>query len=81
MAKSTSSMKKSTSVGRAPVAPMKPTPPATGAGTVREVKPTVDQIRQRAYQIYTQRIAGGAGNGDQQSDWLRAERELNDGRR
>lgn len=81
MAKTTSSVKKSTSVGRTPVAPTKATPPATGAGTGREVKPTVDQIRQRAYQIYTQRIAGGVGSGDQQSDWLRAERELSDGRR
>ncbi len=80
MAKPTSSMKKPTNVGRAPSAPIRPAPIASVQNTVREVKPTADQIRQRAYNIYTQRLASGGG-GDQQSDWLKAERELNDGRR
>jgi len=50
-----------------------PVPPA--ANGIREVKPTSDQIRQRAYGIYLERLARGE-NGDQQTDWLRAEREL-----
>jgi hypothetical protein len=49
--------------------------PAAQAGAIREVKPTVDQIRARAYQLYIERTARG-DRGDAAADWLRAEREL-----
>ena len=41
------------------------------------IKPTFEQIQQRAYEIY---LARGATPGDPTSDWLRAERELREGR-
>lgn len=40
-----------------------------------EVKPSSDQIRRRAYEIYLRRLATGA-HGTAESDWLEAEREL-----
>ncbi len=40
-----------------------------------EVKPSSDQIRRRAYEIYARRLATGA-HGTAESDWLEAEREL-----
>lgn len=40
-----------------------------------EVKPTSDQIRRLAYEIYARRLATGA-HGTPESDWLQAEREL-----
>ncbi len=36
---------------------------------------TVDAVRQRAYEIYLERISNG-GQGDALSDWTRAEREV-----
>ena len=36
-----------------------------------------EEIRRRAYELYLQRRAtGGGGNGDQNQDWLIAEREI-----
>jgi hypothetical protein len=46
--------------------------PASGRS---EPKPTDDQIRRRAYEIYLRRVAGGKP-GDPKSDWVQAEREL-----
>ena len=43
--------------------------PATSA----QVEPTVEQIRQRAYELYLFR---GERPGDAREDWLEAEREL-----
>ena len=41
-------------------------------------EPTEEQIRERAYEIY---VAGGCEDGHDLSDWLTAERELNESRR
>lgn len=44
----------------------------------REVKPTrpsADEVRRRAYEIYLQRMQSGEP-GSPESDWSRAEREL-----
>ena len=41
-------------------------------------EPTEEQIRERAYEIH---VAGGCEDGHDLSDWLTAERELNESRR
>lgn len=52
-------------------------PVARPALTARPpVTPTVDAIRDRAWEIYQARVQSGLG-GDDRSDWLQAERELN----
>jgi len=54
--------------------PAKETMPATkGAEPVIEAEPTVEQIRQRAYELYLFR---GEKPGGELEDWLEAEREL-----
>lgn len=41
-----------------------------------------EEIRRRAYELYLQRkAAGNAGNGDENQDWLMAEREIRSRRR
>ena len=53
---------------------------ATGSGTAasagREGTPSLDQIAQRAYEIYQSR---GGTDGQDMEDWLQAERELRRG--
>ena len=53
---------------------------ATGSGTAassgRDGEPTLDQIAQRAYEIYQSR---GGTDGQDMEDWLQAERELRRG--
>jgi hypothetical protein len=39
----------------------------------RAVKPTAEQIRARAYELY---LARGGRGGDPEADWLQAEQEL-----
>ncbi len=41
----------------------------------RDTKPTVEQIRQRAYELYHARTKTGHA-GDSTADWLEAERQL-----
>ena len=41
--------------------------------TTRRVAPTVEEIRQRAYEIF---LARGGMPGNELEDWLRAEQEL-----
>lgn len=54
--------------------PFKATVPAARTETLlTEAEPTVDQIRQRAYELYLFR---GDGTGSELEDWLEAEREL-----
>jgi hypothetical protein len=48
---------------------------AAMANSVTEAKPSSEQIRARAYQIYAERAAKGVP-GDAASDWLKAESEL-----
>jgi len=43
------------------------------ASTAAENSPTIEQIQQRAYEIYLER---GGADGNDTDDWLRAEREL-----
>lgn len=76
-----------------PAAPAsaKPAPQASGAartadqgatksnGPVREVKPSAELIRRRAYEIYQDRLARGI-RGDANTDWLQAEREISQAR-
>ena len=53
-------------------APMRvPAPTATA----REVKPSIEQVRSRAYELYQQRSRAGRP-GDSTTDWLEAERQL-----
>jgi Protein of unknown function (DUF2934) len=40
---------------------------------IARVEPTIEQIRQRAYELY---LARGDRPGDELKDWLQAEREL-----
>lgn len=82
-------MAKSTNSNRAPAAPAAPavtpsqpaarsTPapsPQRPSTTVSEVKPSADQIRRRAYEIYQERLARGI-RGDATTDWLQAERDI-----
>ena len=78
MAKAMNNIKKIDPAPKAAASPVTAGPKPVAAGnsaSIREIKPSSDQIRQRAYQIYSERIARG-GNGDPQSDWLRAELEL-----
>jgi hypothetical protein len=52
----------------------KPTPSTiTATEPVIETEPTIEQIRQRAYELYLFR---GERPGDAVEDWLEAEREL-----
>ena len=44
-----------------------------GSSTTGQVFPTVQQIRQRAYELFLSR---GASLGNEMDDWLDAEREL-----
>ncbi len=39
-------------------------------------RPTAEEIRKRAYELYSER-KGQPGTGTAEQDWLRAERELN----
>ena len=48
-------------------------PPTEGPELVTEAEPTVEQIRQRAYELYLFR---GERPGGALEDWLDAEREL-----
>lgn len=41
----------------------------------REVKPTPDDVKRRAYEIYLHRMRAGEP-GSPETDWSRAEREL-----
>ena len=62
----------------APTAPAKPSPTGGFAGarpSSVELKFSPHAVRRRAYEVYTKRIAEGRP-GDDQSDWLEAEREL-----
>ena len=52
---------------------MKAVPPAEETKHVMRGKPTTEQIRNRAYEIYASR---GDAPGDELQDWLLAEREL-----
>lgn len=56
-----------------PVAPSASASPPANASA--ELKPATDQIRRRAYEIYTQRLAQGL-RGSPETDWFQAEREL-----
>jgi hypothetical protein len=49
---------------------------STGASRNAEPEPTIDQIAQRAYEIYQSR---GGADGQDMEDWLQAERELRRG--
>lgn len=49
-----------------------PLPPTTDPTPAR-VRPTREQIAQRAYELFE---AGGRRHGSDRQDWLRAEREL-----
>jgi Protein of unknown function (DUF2934) len=52
---------------------------AKSANQVRVERPVnlEEEIRRRAYELYQQRAAtAGNGNGDQNQDWLIAEREI-----
>jgi hypothetical protein len=51
----------------------KPAPTAKMSKEIPENEPTMEQIRQRAYEIY---LARGDGAGDELQDWLQAERNL-----
>lgn len=54
--------------------PFKATVPAAKPATPTvEAEPTIEQIRQRAYELYLFR---GDGSGNELEDWLEAEREL-----
>jgi len=46
------------------------------SGSSAEPQPTIDQIAQRAYEIYQSR---GGTDGQDMEDWLQAERELRRG--
>lgn len=48
----------------------------TNQATRRKVKISADDIRRRAAEIYHQRMQHGF-RGDELSDWLQAEKELN----
>lgn len=48
---------------------------ARKATVVREVKPTDEQIRRRAYELYLERQERGEAGGEA-DDWAAAEREL-----
>lgn len=80
MAKASSSTKKPAPAKVSPGAAPKATSVPPANSSIHEIKPSADQIRQRAYHIYVERLAKG-GTGDPQSDWLRAERELSNGQR
>ena len=47
--------------------------PKSGSPMTGQVFPTVEQIRQRAYELFLDR---GASHGNETDDWLNAEREL-----
>ena len=51
----------------------KPAPTAKMSKGIPENEPTMEQIRQRAYEIY---LARRDGAGDELQDWLQAERNL-----
>ena len=55
--------------------PSKASAAAKPQNSIREVKPTVDDIRRRAYELYCQRVAKGT-RGTPEGDWQQAEREL-----
>jgi hypothetical protein len=46
---------------------------STNGGSYQPHPPTIEEIRERAYELYLNR---GSGHGDDVSDWLRAESEL-----
>ncbi len=50
--------------------------PWAGEQTEISSEPTREEIEQRAYEIY---LARGGADGNDQDDWLQAERELRDG--
>ena len=49
---------------------------AAGSSRAPQAEPTIDQIAQRAYEIYQSR---GGTDGQDMEDWLQAERELRRG--
>ena len=49
--------------------------PAAASPPKREVKPNLDQVRQKAYDLYQARTRAGKP-GDPGADWDQAEREL-----
>jgi hypothetical protein len=53
--------------------PSKVTIPMAKQGPMVEAEPTIEQIRQRAYELYRSR---GDRTGTALQDWLEAEREL-----
>ena len=59
------------SIGAPPPASIGDPPPESIAGPV--IEPTLDDIRQRAYERYLER---GGKHGQHFDDWLEAEREL-----
>ena len=52
-------------------------PPRRSAKTAVAMLPSVDEIRQRAFEIFLER---GGRPGDDLQDWLQAERELSQNR-
>lgn len=56
--------------------PARPPVAGTSPTTRHTVTPTPDAIRSRAWEIYQARVQSGLW-GDDRSDWLQAERELN----
>jgi hypothetical protein len=68
--------RKPTAVATAPSSPQaRPAATTPQIPPIGAARPTADQVRQRAYQIYLERTAKG-DRGDAAADWLRAEREL-----
>ncbi len=72
-AKSASKSTKSTRTTAKPIQTTRRSMPA--ADVVAQTPPTVEQIRQRAYEIY---LARNCAPGDPVADWLQAEQELRD---
>ncbi|MBZ5666099.1 MAG: DUF2934 domain-containing protein [Acidobacteriia bacterium] len=62
-----------------PPAPVELAPETRKNGNTANVAPgnLEEEIRRRAYELYLERRAtAGAGNGDENQDWLVAEREI-----
>lgn len=70
-AKSATSSTKATSAKPAVAASVQ----ASAVNTIREVKPSREQVARRAYELYSTRLARGE-RGTPESDWYQAEQEL-----
>ncbi len=77
MAKATSTRKRKSKAPSTPASETLGNGSSQTAGaissTVRETKPTLEDIQRRAYELF---IARGGIHGDDQADWFMAEQEL-----